>query len=120
MFIGNTEKEAVYCNEFWSCFERVIDSIDRTTNVLEAWHRSLNTSSHIAHPNIAMFLQILSNEEQTSKIKITQICSGSHLEISKYNLEKEKKIKTLCENFNLISIDSFYKLMDKFIGIKII
>ena len=46
MFIGNTEKEAVYCNEFWSCFERVIDSIDRTTNVLEAWHRSLYFFSH--------------------------------------------------------------------------
>jgi hypothetical protein len=59
--IDNAEhvKCSMYELTFWSCHERIINDIPRSTNSVEGWHRSLNNYTFVSHPNIGKFIQII-------------------------------------------------------------
>ncbi len=61
---GEDRVDPLYDITFWNCHHRVLNSIIRTTNSLEGWHRSLNNSFDSSHPNLAIFIDVLSKEEQ--------------------------------------------------------
>ena len=121
-FISETnqdeEQTSSYRISFWSCFDRVLNEIPRTTNVLEAWHRSLNQNFNIAHPNIVQFIKILGESEERDRVYICQVKSGRNLEISNYNLSKDKKIKVILKNHMYLSKDSYFLFLDNLIEMK--
>ncbi len=45
---GDVSTNPAYDVKFWSCYKRVLNSIPRTTNSLEGWHRQLNSSFNSA------------------------------------------------------------------------
>ena len=101
-FFGYFRKQFVRCPDlsspcyhptFWSAYEGVLGSVSRTTNVLESWHRDLNSSFERAHPNIALFIEALRQEEQKMHLRLTQILSGRYIEITGCNDNKERSSK---------------------------
>jgi hypothetical protein len=76
--------------KFWSCYERVLNNIPRTTNGVEAWHRTLNARCQVAHPNLGKFITIIQKEEEVVKYKLTQKINGKIGKIFK-SFEKRGK-----------------------------
>ncbi len=111
---GENQPEPAYAISFWSCFLRIQNSIARTTNSLEGWHRQLNSS----HPNLAIFLNVLCREEQRSFVKMTQIKSGNYIELSCTDLKKEEELKVAVQHFEEFEIVDFFNLLEKLINFK--
>ncbi|KAG0441252.1 hypothetical protein DMUE_1192 [Dictyocoela muelleri] len=57
--ISTNENTNRYTPVFWSCYDRIINDIPRSTNAVEGWHRAINNSTTISHPNLARFIIIL-------------------------------------------------------------
>jgi hypothetical protein len=80
-YLGNyigVEKNGVFENpryrcEFWNCYTRVLMQLPRTINVAEAWHRSLNSLTDLAHPNLGKFINNIQKEEE--KLELNS-CNG--------------------------------------------
>ncbi len=116
-FLPSDVNSAVGYNiSFWSCYQRVIHSVPRTSNALESWHHVLNEFFPRAHPNIAAFINTLSVIEQTNYIKMVQAKSGK-LEISGRDFKKEE-LRIVCVNYNEFDIEIYFKMIEKFTGFK--
>ncbi len=112
-FCGWIEKpEPAFNVSFWSYYDRVISSIQRTINTLERWHRMLNSLFYWAPPNLAAGVKVLRREKQRMYFNLTQIKNG--LFWSNWNwFIKEYHLRILCENFKNFDVESFFKLIDK-------
>ncbi|XP_068232264.1 uncharacterized protein [Palaemon carinicauda] len=53
---------------FWNVYSRVVNSLPRTNNNVEAFHNSLNKSVGNAHPNIWRLIDALKDEERLATI----------------------------------------------------
>ena len=110
-FVGTfLEREYIYPRydiEFWSCYERIIKNLPRTTNIIEAWHRGLNQESIIAHPNIARFHELICKEEERTRYRIIQTFAGKNIEIPNNDLKKEYKLQIIIKNYELFTSDGF-------------
>ncbi len=115
---GEERPEPAFNVSFWSCYDRVISSVQRTTNTLEGWHRALNSSFNRSHPNLAAFVEVLRREEQRMYFNLTQIKNGLFLDPTEIDFKKEYHLKILCGNFKNFNIDSFFKLIDKLMTFK--
>ncbi|KAG0432438.1 hypothetical protein DMUE_5500 [Dictyocoela muelleri] len=58
-----SEKSSTFSPHDWSVYERLKFNIPRTNNVAERWHRGLNDSIGITHPNIALFINKILDKE---------------------------------------------------------
>ncbi len=116
---GENQPDPAYPIKFWSCYERIQGSIPRTTNSLEGWHRQLNSSFNSAHPNLAVFLEVLCREEQRAFVKMTQIKFGNYIEITTTDFKKEQELKVLISNFKEFDIINYFKLIDRLLNFKI-
>ncbi|KAG0436960.1 hypothetical protein DMUE_3950 [Dictyocoela muelleri] len=65
--------QTVFSVHFWYIYDRVLNKIPKTTNVLEGWHRSLNNNFQIAHPNIYEFGIELKKRHAIVENKINQL-----------------------------------------------
>ncbi len=115
---GDINQEPSYEKIFWSCYQRVINSIPRTTNSLEGWHRQLNSSFNRSHLNLASFVNVLAREEQRIFVKLTQIKFGNYIEVVTSDFKKEYELKVVCENFYEFDLKNFLKLIDRLISFK--
>ncbi len=86
---GDQNPDPVYSINLWNCYYRVINSIPRTTNTLEDWHRGLNSSFNRALPNLAAFITVLSRDEQRIFVNMTQIKVGNYYEVNNMDFKKE-------------------------------
>ncbi len=117
-FISANDATSVGYNvSFWSCFQRVIHSIPKTSNALESWHHALNNFFSQAHPNIAAFINTLSVIEQTNYIKMIQSKNGN-LEVSERDFKKEEELRVICLHYNEFDIEKFLKVIEKLTGFK--
>ncbi len=104
---GDNQLEPAYPIKFWSCYERIHGSILRTMNSLKGWHQQLNSSFNSAHPNLAVFLEILCREEQRAFVKMTQIKFGNYIDIQLL-ISERNKIEGFNSNFNEFDIDNYF------------
>lgn len=110
-FIGTESTEPRYKIMFWNCHGRILKNIPRTTNCLEAWHRTLNFNCVVSHLNLGKFIEILIQENE--KIRINLIQSKKFIDLAKKKLEKEEKLKVACLNFHLYEYEEFYDILYK-------
>jgi hypothetical protein len=88
---------------FWSVYSRIFEDLPTSTNSLEAWHRSLNSKSAIANPNIYKCIDLLKKEENKTRIYVDNLKYGRkvvrkgnfYLKNVVKNYKKYKKIEYL-------------------------
>ncbi|KAG0425952.1 hypothetical protein DMUE_6004, partial [Dictyocoela muelleri] len=97
---GETTLVPSYNIEFWSCHLRILLGLPRTINVAESFHRDLNQSTMIKHPNLARFCEILCDKEEKTRIIISQVKNGSNIFIPNIDHKKEYKLKILAKNID--------------------
>lgn len=104
-------KEPLYCADFWSLHDNIVNLIPRSINSAEAFHRNLNKCCQTAHPNLAKFITILQREDECNRIKIIQDRKCFKINIKR--LEKNFNLKIICENFYSYENFEFYEILDK-------
>ncbi|KAG0442618.1 hypothetical protein DMUE_0137 [Dictyocoela muelleri] len=91
---------------FWNVYERVINNIPRTINYLEAWYRCFNKNTEICHPNIVKLIDCMHKEKIHNKFNIEQR-KKRKFEINKVQLEEERKLFILIENFDFLYCEEY-------------
>ncbi|KAG0438388.1 hypothetical protein DMUE_3121 [Dictyocoela muelleri] len=71
-YLLNTNKSIFNIN-FWSSYNRIIDSSPLTTNAIEGWHRSLNFNIRIYKPNIQVLVDELKKEQSKTEYEMVKI-----------------------------------------------
>ena len=63
----------------WNVFQRTLDGLPRTNNMLEAWHGVMQRSLQAKHPTILKFIQLLQKEQGLQEFNLAQIRAGRDL-----------------------------------------
>lgn len=101
----------------WNANERVVKRVPRTTNVVEAWHKSLKSKIGVTHPNVGRFINTLQKEEEMVRINLIKSKEGI-LEYSRVKFEKEAKLFTVVKNYKNFENMGFFVALEKVIGWK--
>jgi hypothetical protein len=62
--------------DLWNVFQRVQEGNARTTNVVEAWHRSIQTIIGEVHPSIWKLIKGLGRCQKLRDLEIEQLAAG--------------------------------------------
>ncbi len=60
----------------WNHHHEVPQGIPRTTNAVEAWHRSYNATIGYCHPNIWRFINALKQEQGLVEVRQAKFIAG--------------------------------------------
>ena len=74
-------------------------SLLRTTNSIEAWHRSFTSHMACHHPSIWRFLDVLKKEQDLVEVKQAFCMSGRNPTKRKLYRNREHALKTLIDNY---------------------
>ena len=84
--------------KLWSMHDRTTQSLMRTNNSAEAYHRRINSIFQCAHPTLWLFLQKLIDEENVMHADIVQINAGEAAKKKKLNERLEKRLINLLKS----------------------
>ena len=90
-----------YPIETWNVYQRTLEQMDRTNNVVEAWHRRLNILVGKAHPTLYSFLNTLKKEENYVEAKREELEAGNPPP-QKHHIYRrnDERILALVQRFN--------------------
>ena len=66
----------MFAIQIWNMFHRTDNELPRTNNSVEEWHRSFQAHLASCHPVFWKFLSVLKNEENLTRVSITQHLAG--------------------------------------------
>lgn len=113
-YIGLNIIQPLYRISFWNANKRIKENIPRTTNCLEAWHRSINFNCNVSHPNFAKFIEVLIQENE--KVRVCLIQSRSQIRIGNRNLLKEEKLRQIVLNYCFYKDNEFFENLLQIVG----
>jgi hypothetical protein len=93
--------DPIFKIDFWSCYDRVIFDIPRSTNAVEGWHRALNNSTSVPHINIAELIEIIRNVVEKVRVDLLQVQSGNTMLLSERNFKKEEKLRAVVKSYRI-------------------
>ncbi len=73
---NHTRRNPLFQINFWNMHTRTTQSMMRTNNSAEAYHRRIGAVFQCAHPTLWIFLEKLINEENNIHADILQVCAG--------------------------------------------
>ena len=85
--------------EMWNNHHLVHQGIPRTTNSVEAWHRSFNHLMSCQHPSIWKFIEILKKEQGLVEIKHAFYLSGRKPTKRKKYTDQENALRNLIDSY---------------------
>ena len=85
--------------KMWNNHFMVHHSLPRTTNSVEAWHRSFTSHMACHHPSIWKFVEVLKKEQDLVEIKQAFSISGRNPTKRKLYRDREQALKTLVDNY---------------------
>lgn len=84
----------------WNCFQTTAESIPRTNNSVEGWHRSFSSHLSVHHPSIWKFIEGLRKEQSLNELKIEQYIAGEPLrKQKKIYRDTAKRIETIVSEY---------------------
>ncbi|KAG0434004.1 hypothetical protein DMUE_5336, partial [Dictyocoela muelleri] len=105
-----SEKSSTLSPHDWSVYERLKLNIPRTNNGAVGWHRGLNDSIGITHPNIALFINKILNKENEENYKLIQLKTG-RFKWKTENSSTEYKIRHIMSSFDLLTDEEYLNLL---------
>lgn len=110
-YFNLTETSPLFEVGFWSCFERVKSQHPRTINAAEGWHKGLNYSVGIRHPNLGRFIEVLRQETQIVRSNISRYVIGE-FDVRREDFMGRKNLEILIESEELMTISSIFDCLD--------
>ena len=105
-------KPPKYLISSWSAYDRVLEDIPRTTNAVEAWHRTLNAGCDVAHPNIARLIEVLKAEEELVRLELNRRLNGV-ISPNMKTIYYDFMLKTVVSNELILSEDEYYTFLNR-------
>ena len=69
-------RDPLFGIDLWNQYERVLHGHNRTTNSVEAWHRSIKSLLGVSHPTIFKFINGLSRCQKLRDVQLEQLLAG--------------------------------------------
>ena len=76
--------------QLWNVYERVMQDLPQSNNVVEGWHRAFSNRVSIKHPSITRLAKCILREQARFEIDIERLRTG----------EQPKKKKKIYENLD--------------------
>ena len=77
LFRRNAPRRApMFDQTLWNMFHRTILELPRTSNSVEGWHRSFQTTVSTVHPSFGRFLEALKQEQAHNRVQLLQALGG--------------------------------------------
>ena len=73
--------------------------LPRTTNTVEAWHRSFDATVGCHHPNIWKFISALKREQGLVEVKQAKYIAGDHPTKSRTVLDNDRALRELVRRY---------------------
>lgn len=108
----NNFKKSLFSPVDWSCYERVLSCIPRTSNNVEGWNRSFNKTCVVNNPNIAVLIGAMQDQEELNRVEIIKMITGG-IEI-RVNLKREESLRLLLQNHQFFNDEEFFNAIEKF------
>ena len=104
-------KTPIFDFDIWNLHNSVLKGLPRTNNSVEAWHRSINSTLAVPHPNMALFLNLIANEEESTRANIIQRKNGC-LSFGSVNTGYEYKLKAICDSYMMYEVEEYCKILN--------
>ena len=111
-FENNNFIEPIYQISFWNVYERIRNDEPRTNNAVEGWHSSFNRNAGTPHPNIARFVELIKDVENSTNYMLRQLMQGKYVNITYTDVNKEFKLKIIIKNFNNYERKAFHSALN--------
>ncbi|CAF1533811.1 unnamed protein product [Adineta ricciae] len=95
---NRTRRNPLFPIPFWNMHTRTTQSMMRTNNSAEAYHRRIGAVFQCAHPTLWIFLEKLISEENNIHADILQVCAGQQPKKRKVNERLERRLLNLLSN----------------------
>ena len=105
---GGTFQQLIFPIEMWHCHFEVLAGFPRTTNSVEAWHRSFNATVGCYHPTICKLIQALKLEQGIVELKQIKYLAGERPTKRKNCQYHEETIWNLERDYFNRSMMDFY------------
>ncbi len=77
----------LFAIDLWNCHELVKERLDKTTNKCEGWHRGLESTVGMNHPNVFKLINALKMIQQMNMTVVEKLIAG----------EKPKQGNNICQ-----------------------
>ena len=94
---GGFHQEPLFPIQMWNQHHEVTQGIPRTTNAVEAWHRSFNATVGCYHPNIWRFIDALKREQGLVEVKQVKFIAGDKPTKRRKDNANEEGLKNLIQ-----------------------
>lgn len=85
--------------EMWNMYNRTRNHLPRTNNNVEGWHNGLQANINACHPNLWKFLDVLKQEENLTRVKVTQCLAGVPQPERKKYKDVNERIMNIVERY---------------------
>ena len=94
----------------WSCYERTLNCIPRTNNMLEGWHNAFKKRMVIIHPTEEKLLRKLHSEQASTEMVLEQISQGKAVGRSnKKYVVVNARLKNIVEGYSIENVLEFLR-----------
>ena len=93
--LGGYYKTATFPIDLWNYHYDTPLGLPRTTNAVEAWHRSFNATVGCHHPSIWKFISALKREQGLVEVRQARFIAGNSPTKRKKSLQSEKPLTKL-------------------------
>ena len=91
--------------KLWSCYERTLNCIPRTNNMLEGWHSAFKKRMMIIHPTEEKLLRKLHSEQASTEMVLEQIFQGKAVgRNNKKYATVNARLKNIVEGYNIENV----------------
>ena len=96
---GGTYQDPLFPIEMWNYHYDTAFGLPRTTNAVEAWHRSFNATVGCHHPNIWKFITALKREQGLVEVRQAKFIAGTNPPKRRKNQATEEALKQLVTSY---------------------
>lgn len=104
----NRNREGLFPQQLWNNYNRVLNDLPRSNNVVEAWHRRFHSVVCCDHPTIWRLINSLKSEEAYYRRRIEQLLAGADQPRKKNMLILTKELKLLFRVLMRLNLCNIY------------
>ncbi|XP_042148461.1 uncharacterized protein LOC121837088 [Ixodes scapularis] len=113
VFIGRLtargRRDAQFPIKLWNHHDTVLQGGSKTTNSVEAWHRSFQAHVQCSHPTLWRFLEVLQREDALQLHRLGRLEMGQRFKQASKYAKAAERLKTLAREYDATDVRRFLR-----------
>lgn len=105
----NVRRQPLFGLDVWNVYNRVDESLPRTNNSVEAWHRGFQSSLSCSLPSLWKLIEQLKKEEGLQHFYIVQLMNGASVPKRRKYRCCEARIRTIMQRYPTMNFVDFLR-----------